>query len=424
MRVVVIGAGLGGLCLAHGLRQAGIDVSVFERSARAGDQAASYGIHLNADGLRALHAALPAENWDQLGATAVPARNVVRFHDPNRGVLATLDFETAEHATDPVTRRRAVSRGNLRDALLRGLDGHDGTGVVAWGREFVGYEESDDGRPVGLFGDGTRAVGDLLVGADGSNSRVRRQRLPGLNRLDLGILNVAGRVPVTPEVAAFLPPQLADSAINNVVPRRPGWMFVSTWGTGDTAATDLAGSERADRYIVWAWAAGADTYPNHGEGLTSEQLKDHVQSQIASWSALLRRLVDCTDVATIGPVPLRSMPQLDPWTPSAVTLLGDAIHNMTPMGGIGANTALRDAETLRQALIAHPSSLIDAVTTYETTMRGYANQALALSTRNAQRAADPRSRSRAAFRTVLRVAEAVPPIKRRLFRTPLHTVNG
>jgi 2-polyprenyl-6-methoxyphenol hydroxylase-like FAD-dependent oxidoreductase len=113
------------------------------------------------------------------------------------------------------------------------------------------------------------------------------------------------------------------------------------------------------------------------------------------------------------------MPQLNPWTPSDVTLLGDAIHNMTPMAGIGANTALRDADQLRQALLAPgPDDLTARVGAYEDQMRGYANQALALSTRNARNAASPSRLPRIAFRSALRIAEAVPPARRRLFGAP------
>jgi 2-polyprenyl-6-methoxyphenol hydroxylase-like FAD-dependent oxidoreductase len=422
MRAVIIGAGLGGLCLAHGLIKAGIEVAVYERSPEAGAQPASYGIHLNADGLRALHTAMPEKNWEQFTRTTVPARNVVRFHDPNHGVLATLDFETPEHANDPITRRRAVNRGNLRDALLVGLDGPDG--IIQWAKRFSVYEELPDGRFEIHFEDGTTTTADILIGADGGNSRVRKQRLPGLDRVDLGILNVAGRVPVTPEIAAFLPAELADSAVNNVVPARPGWLFVSTWSTGDTASAAIAGSEGTDRYVVWAWCGRKETYPKNGEGLTSEQLKAHVSAQLAGWSRPLQRLIEATDAADIGPIPLRTMPHLEDWYPSYVTLLGDAIHSMTPMGGVGANTALRDSENLRDALVTHQNSPLDGIALYERRMREYANEALKVSTANAVRAVDPSQPQRTIFRTLLRVAEAVPPIKRRIFHVPAHTVNG
>jgi 2-polyprenyl-6-methoxyphenol hydroxylase-like FAD-dependent oxidoreductase len=108
------------------------------------------------------------------------------------------------------------------------------------------------------------------------------------------------------------------------------------------------------------------------------------------------------------------MPQLPGWTPSRVTLLGDAIHNMTPMAGIGANTALRDADELRRSLIA-PADPINSIATYETAMRDYANRALKLSTRNATNAALATPANRAAFRTLLRIGSHFAPLPHRMF---------
>lgn len=71
------------------------------------------------------------------------------------------------------------------------------------------------------------------------------------------------------------------------------------------------------------------------------------------------------------------MNTLPEWGPSNVTLLGGTIHNMTPMAGIGANTALRDTGLLRRQLVTALSAegdLVQAVGEYEAGMRIYANQ--------------------------------------------------
>jgi len=412
MRVLIIGAGLGGLTLLHGLRRAGQDARVYERSADQGAQPVSYGIHLDADGLRALHDSLPTDNWKRIDAAGVPAPLIIRFHDPHRGVLATVDKRFPEHATDPVTKRRAISRGKLRDALLHGTqDGVAAEPLVHWGKTFTRYELHDDGVRA-FFDDGTHADGDILIGADGSNSRVRHQRLPDLRRHDLGILNIAGRVPLAGAVAAALPGELVDGGINNVVPARTGWMFLSTWATGDPDTIDV--SEGATQYVIWAWAAAETSYPQGVRDLDGTQLKRIVTERIEDWTAPLRTLVDATNPSTITTVPLRTMPQLPNWTPSRVTLLGDAIHNMTPMAGIGANTALRDADQLRRALIT-PADPIDGIGTYETAMRDYANRALKLSTRNATNAALATPVNRAAFRTLLRAGTHIPALQHKMF---------
>jgi 2-polyprenyl-6-methoxyphenol hydroxylase-like FAD-dependent oxidoreductase len=391
MRVLIIGAGLGGLTLLHGLRSAGVDAQVFERAPRSGGQPASYGIHLDADGLRALHNCLPAENWKMVDAEGVPAPMIVRFHDPRGGVLATVDKRFPENENDPVTRRRAITRDRLREALLLGTEpnGVTAPSSVHWGRTFTHYETIGN-RVRAHFADGSHADGDLLVGADGSNSRVRHQRLPDLQRQDLGIVTIAGRVPLA---ATALPPQFTDGGINNVVPAGRGWMFLSTWSTG------------ADRYVVWAWAtkeAGLD-------------LRQHVLDRIQGWAAPLRDMVEATDPSTIATVPLRTMPPLPAWTPDRVTLLGDAVHNMTPMAGIGANTALRDADELRRALLDGEDDPVRAVGAYETAMRAYAGKALHLSTRNARNAALATPFDRAVFRALLRAGARLPALRRAMF---------
>jgi 2-polyprenyl-6-methoxyphenol hydroxylase-like FAD-dependent oxidoreductase len=77
VHVVVIGAGIGGLCLAQGLRRAGIRVSVYERDATAASRPQGYRITLKSDGVRALRQCLPVELFDLAVATlacATPAR--------------------------------------------------------------------------------------------------------------------------------------------------------------------------------------------------------------------------------------------------------------------------------------------------------------------------------------------------------------
>jgi 2-polyprenyl-6-methoxyphenol hydroxylase-like FAD-dependent oxidoreductase len=389
MRALIIGAGLGGLTLLHGLRSADHEAEVYERSTHQGTQPASYGIHLNDDGLRALHDCLPAENWKRIDAAGLPVPLIIRFHDPRRGLLATVDKRFPENATDPVTKRRAITRGDLRDALL-----HDAGPAVHWGKTFTRYELQENGVRA-FFNDGTHADGDILIGADGSNSRVRHQRLPDQQRHDLGIINIAGRVPLT---AARLPDEFIDGGINNVVPARTGWMFLSTWA-GD---------------VVWSWAAAAASYPAQVRDFDGQELKDLVTVRVKEWSTALRALVDATSPATLTTVPLRTMLPLPDWAPARVTLLGDAIHNMTPMAGIGANTALRDADQLRRSLSTHADP-VTAIADYETAMRQYANQALKLSTRNARNAALATPANRAAFRTLLRIGSRVPALQHRMF---------
>jgi len=400
VRVLIVGAGLGGLCLAHGLRRAGVEVEVFERRPSTAAVQRSYGIHLDANGLRALHACLPAENWAAFVAATDPAPDVIRFRDPALRTLAVLDREQSD--ADPVTRRRAVRRDALHRALLLGLDD-----VVHAGVELTGYADAAGAPVAARFTDGSSAHGDLLVGADGANSRVRAHRLPGLDRVDLGIVNIAGRLPLTAAAAATLPAGLVDGSVNNVVPAGRGWLFASTW-TGDDDVTSL----------VWAWVGDRDSYPADVVERSGTELRDLVVARLSGWAPPLRVLIAATPPDTISPIVLRTMPTLPPWRPGRVTLIGDAAHAMTPMAGVGANTALRDADELCRALTdsgAATAPQSERVGRYEARMRDYANAALARSTRNARNAATGDRLSRLAFRTVLRVARAMPPVRRAVF---------
>ena len=278
-------------------------------------------------------------------------------------------------------------------------------------KEFVRYELVGDGRVRAIFSDGSDDFGDLLVGADASNSRVRRQYLPTIQRYEVGVLNIAGRYPLTPATERALPTALTDGSLNNVVPPHSDWMFASAWRSAHSTSAD-------DNYVVWAYVAARTTYPADIDTLDGAALRDLVLNRIHRWSALLRTLVQNSDAATLARVPLRSMPQLAAWPATQITLIGDAIHNMTPMAGIGANTALLDAATLTRALVEsreRSAPTEAAVGAYEEAMRAYANRAVALSAKNSLRAASPDQLSRFAFRTALRVAGVVPPFRRRMF---------
>jgi 2-polyprenyl-6-methoxyphenol hydroxylase-like FAD-dependent oxidoreductase len=352
-----------------------------------------------------------------------------RFYDQRLRTLAVLGEERRGQG-EPVLRHRSVSRIRLREVLLDGLDG-----VVRHGREFIGYERIAGGRTRAHFADGSSADADLLIGADGSNSRVRGQYLPELSRLDTGVFNVAGRYPLSAEAAARLPGELTHGSGYVLTPRSDA-MFVSAWraperapeppseppsdgidgidgaGIDGIAGIDGADGIDAEDYVLWAYAAARSSFPADVERWEPSALRDLVAARLGGWAPALRTLVERCDSGTVAPVPLRSMPPLHPWPASSVTLLGDAIHNMTPMAGIGANTALRDADLLRRVLL-EGSDLRIAVRRYEDEMRTYGFAAVRQSLRNARMSASGRP-SRFAFRTALRTVNAATPLKRRM----------
>jgi 2-polyprenyl-6-methoxyphenol hydroxylase-like FAD-dependent oxidoreductase len=207
-RVLVIGGGLGGLCLAQGLHKAGINVAVYERDRSPEARAQGYRFHMDIRGEEALHDCLPPRLYELAMATR---------GQPSKGatVFTIVDGELQKAATgrfpesgssEFVTVGSAIDRLTLRQILLAGLD--DG---VHFGKEFTRYEQRPDGTVHAYFADGTEAVGDVLVAADGVGSRIREQFLPQAELIDTGVRWLGGKTTLTDELRSLLPPQLAET---------------------------------------------------------------------------------------------------------------------------------------------------------------------------------------------------------------------
>ena len=433
LHVLVIGGGIGGLCLAQGLKGAGVSVAVYERNRARNDWLQGYRIHIDPHGSRALHECLPRERWDAFIATAgKPTAGFGFLTERLRELLFLGRDLIAGDENDPVASHHSISRITLRQVLLGGMDD-----LIHTGKEFVKYERTPDGKVRAVFSDGTSATGDVLVAADGANSKVRQQYLPQAHRIDTGVVAIAGKLPLNEETRAWLPRRLYTS-VNNVMAPKDCFLFVAVW-EGDRKRLEVAapagiGSNDEDPglpagmlfdntqdYVFWAYAAKGGAYPatdlESGDGRTLQRL---VESMIRDWHPSLIKLVAESDPSTIAPVRIRSMAPVEPWQTTNVTLIGDAIHNMTPMAGIGANTALRDASLLCRKLAATDrgqSPLLPALGEYEREMLDYGFAAVKLSLRNAHQATSGSRLSRGAFRTVLRIVNAVSPLKRQMARS-------
>jgi 2-polyprenyl-6-methoxyphenol hydroxylase-like FAD-dependent oxidoreductase len=118
---------------------------------------------------------------------------------------------------------------------------------VHFGREFARYERTADGKVTAYFADGTSATGDVLVGADGARSRVRRQLLPNTRRIDTPAIGVGGKLPLTGETVAWLPEQLTATK-NMVLPPRD-FLFTAVF------RQEVGGERGPDRRIIGQMSA-------------------------------------------------------------------------------------------------------------------------------------------------------------------------
>ncbi len=417
-RIAIIGGGVGGLCLAQGLLKAGLDVTVYERDRTPADRLQGYRVHIDPHGARALHDCLPAPLWQAFLDTTGRGGQDFGFLTERLRTLALIETPAA---ADPADDHHSVSRITLRQVLLSGLDD-----VVRFGKTFERYERLSGGRVRLFFADGTNETADIVVGADGGNSRVRKQYLPHAERVDTGITTLAGKFPLTEASRKLLAPRLVEGP-NSVIPPQGMGFFTAPHdlGAGPVREDGIGGTEQegalmdnTGSYILWAFGATSKRFPAGLSGMTGEQLKETVASMIASWHPDLRRLVELSHPGTVSLLPIRTSIPIDPWPASTVTLLGDAIHSMTPMRGIGANTALRDARLLRAALttgLTAGGDPVAAIARYETEMREYGFAAVRDSRRAAEQFVGDNRTARIGFKTFLRVVGHVPALKAKVF---------
>jgi 2-polyprenyl-6-methoxyphenol hydroxylase-like FAD-dependent oxidoreductase len=372
--VLIAGGGIGGLCLAQGLRKAGVGCTVYESA--PGVVRTGYRLHMNGAGGRALRQCLPEHLFELYMQTSRTT--------PRREVMVVLDHQARELGSrphigppnDPDRPHTAVNRRTLRQIMNVGLED-----VVRFGRAVKAYETDADGVRV-LLDDGTTAVGDVLVGADGINSVVRKQLLPHVSIVETGTRALYSIAPLTEELAAGLPEALFDGfacasgpngaffAYGAYQPRRPIAEAVAELAPG-------ASIDPVDPYLMVNLGLPPATAPNWGDvpdlwHSSAQTLHSVMRTAVEGWHPALAGLVEHVDPTTIFPVATRHLQLADPWPAGRVTLIGDAVHAMPPSFGSGANTALRDAAALSRVLAQAAQGdrpVVEAVAEYENEMR-------------------------------------------------------
>ncbi|MFC4946478.1 FAD-dependent oxidoreductase [Pseudonocardia sp. GCM10023141] len=432
MHVLIIGAGTGGLCLAQALRTAGVSVAVYERDRTRNDGLFGYRVGISPDGSRALHACLPERLFDTFVATTAITPNWFSMYTEQYGELLSLGgFDTA--AADDPGAERSVSRMTLRQVLLTGIED-----IVSFDKKFTRYEQHADGTVTAHFADGTSATGDVLVGADGTGSPVRRQYLPHATLQETDLFGITAKLPLTEQTRALLPPKVLRGVSMVTAPGGDGMIIhVMEFPWDADGVKQGIGGNDADLlrawpglnfdntrdYIMLGFSSHRRRLPADFMSLDGPALHAIMLDRTQRWHPDLRALVAGSDPSTCFPLNIRTTDRVPPWASSTVTLIGDAIHTMTPGLGVGANTALRDARILAEGLIAAERgerTVLDAVGAYEQQMHGYAWDLVAKSLERFDAdAAIYRSGiggrlALAGMRTGMRLVNHLPPLKRKM----------
>lgn len=375
--VVIAGAGLGGLALAHGLAAAGIPVAVYERETTANARYQGHRISLNPAGLAALRSLLPDRLINLVTATAAQPYEGSAVYDAS---LRPLNRQSVPDAGGSLS----CCRHTLREILLHGL-----ADQVAFGSPVTGFRELNDGVAVDVAGDLGAVAAGLLVGADGVTSAVRGQVLPGMRPAELRWA-IYGRTAIDRDIGRSVPGGVLAGFSRVLSPEGIGMSigpFRKRQAFNEAAADIVPGLTITELPDCLMWTLGG-TIAQAPLGL--EELRDAdagtlhriAREQTASWHPVLQGIVGRADVSTLLAITVRAAPAIDGWSAPRVTMLGDAVHVMPPGRALGANTTFRDAALLTttlQAVARGADDLVTAKADYERRMLCYSAEAVATS---------------------------------------------
>ncbi|MGH4018727.1 MAG: FAD-dependent oxidoreductase [Pseudonocardiaceae bacterium] len=363
MRVVVVGAGLGGLAAGIAVRRAGHEVMVLERAGELRETGAGIGVMPN--GVLAL---------DTLGlgglvrAMAAPVDTPAGLWDRHGVSLLTVDQAVvAARSGAPVAMVR-------RNWLHRLLAAELPAGTVRTGTTVRALHEQD-GR-VHLAVDGRIEPADAVVVADGAASTLRAALFPGHPGL-VGSGEYAARAvaPVAPPGVALAPGEMLDCR------------------TGDRfGCVPMAGGG-----VYWysTWRAPAPAEPRAGHRWLLDRRAD--------WHPCAAALISATAATDVHVVETAELARpLPTFAVGRIALLGDAAHAMTPDLGQGGCQAFEDAVALGSVLSgAGPADVAGALRRYDARRRPHTSalQRQARRTNRMMTLTGPRARARdAAFR--------------------------
>lgn len=335
-QVAIIGGGPGGLTLARLLQQQGVDAKVYERDAtpQARPQGSPLDLHHDT-GLKALAAAGLLEEFKQRYRPGA---------DKMRIVNSQLEVLSDDH-TNPVKLdfgdehfRPEIDRGPLRELLMASLQ----EGSVVWNARFIDMQPAGAGWEI-QFENGSRVYADVVVAADGANSKVRRY-LTAAQPIYAGMTFLEGNIPQAQQQVPALWALVQGGSLFAL----QGGQLISFLAKGDGSL------------IFWIWLQKPEDWlTTSGIDFTSRAaVAAWFQQEFSTWSPQWQELF-ASDALTMVPRRAYYFPQGEPWPSQPnLTLLGDAAHRMPP-NGEGVNQAMADALDLYEALCMAPFNTIE-----------------------------------------------------------------
>lgn len=329
MKVIIIGAGIGGASAGIALRNLGHDVEIYEQVTV--NRPVGAALSLWSNGVKVL-------NWLGVGDRVAALGGLMddmAYHDGLTGETMCR-FSLAPVTEQSGQRPYPVARADLQAMLIETF----GEGIH-FGKKMVSLH--DDGDAVtAMFADGSTATGDLLIGADGAKSLTREYVTGGgIERTYVGYTNYNGLVPMDPRIG-------------------PANQWTTYVADGKRVAVMPVAGDRFYFFCDVPQPAGMPYDRSAG--------KQPLLDAFAGWAPGVQALLDAIDPAvSLNRVEIWDIEPFHTWVRGRVAILGDAAHNTSPDIGQGACSALEDTFVLAITLSANTVGVQDSLRRYQKT---------------------------------------------------------
>lgn len=346
-KIAIIGGGPGGLTLARLLQIKGVDVKVYERDLNRDIrvQGATLDLHYES-GLKALE---KADLMDAFKANYRPDNDKMRLVDQNATILhddhnkqSTVDFGHEWF-------RPEIDRGPLRNILLDSLQPE----TVIWDSHIVSLEKIDNAWQI-IFKNGNIVTADIVIGADGANSKIRPFVTP-IKPFYSGVTIIEGAVDDSEKNA----PKIYQLIKGGKIMAFADSQSLSISYKGDGSLNFYLGF-KAD--ANWVRDSGIDFKDG-------KQVLEWFKKDYKNWGNIWLELFE-QEKSYFITRPQYCMPLDQSWeAQSNITIIGDAAHLMPPYAGEGVNMAMLDALQLSESLTSKKfTDLKSAIADYEKQM--------------------------------------------------------